>query len=301
MIIGSGVLGAAAGLGGWGVLADARVVPGRSVIDDLLGRCDIPGPPPTEAVPGRVVRSSFFSQHRNQSVNYMLAYPPKVAAGAKLPVCLMLHGLGDDERQAFDGLGYHRLLAAATAAKVPPFVMASIEGGDGYWHPHEGDDALGMLLDDFPPVLQQHGLPINRFALLGWSMGGFGALVAATERPDRFAAVVANAPALFDSYDDARAAHEGGFASEADWQRYGDITPRMIKLPATMLRPTVLRIDCGESDSFASTVADLKERLPDPAVVHLSPGCHDGDFWRSVAKDQLALIGAALTPPKTKG
>lgn len=296
MIIGSGLLGAAAGIGGWGVLADARIVPGRSVIDDLLGRCDVTGPAPAEAVPGRLVRSSFYSQHRSQSVSYMLAYPPKVAAGAKLPVCLVLHGLGEDERAAFDGLNYHRLLAAATAAKVPPFVLASIEGGDGYWHPHEGgDDPLGMLLTDFPAVLQQHALPIDRFAVLGWSMGGYGALLAATEARDRIVAVAANAPAIFESYDDARAVNPTAFGSAAEWQSYGDLEPRLGKLPKA------LRIDCGESDSFEPAVARLGRYLPDPGALHIAPGCHDGTFWRSVAAQQLALIGNALTPPKTAG
>jgi hypothetical protein len=32
--------------------------------------------------------------------------------------------------------------------------------------------------------------------------------------------------------------------------------------------------------------------------VHLAKGCHDDAFWRSVAPEQLRLIGQALTPPK---
>ena len=93
VVIGSAILGAAGGTGIWALLADARLVPGRGVMDDALGRCDIISAPP-EAEPGTVVRSSFFSAHRDRSVGYMLAYPPKVAAGTALPVCLVLHGWG---------------------------------------------------------------------------------------------------------------------------------------------------------------------------------------------------------------
>ena len=41
---GVGALGAVA-VGGWAALADARVVPGRSLIDHALGRCDLPAAP----------------------------------------------------------------------------------------------------------------------------------------------------------------------------------------------------------------------------------------------------------------
>lgn len=294
VITGSGLLGAAAGIGGWALLADLRLVPGRSILNDALGRCNLDTTPPPEAEPGRLVRSSFYSTHRGRSVGYVLAYPPKVAAGARLPVCLVLHGFGADENSAFAEIGYHRLLAAAVAAKVPPFVLASLDGGTGYWHPHDsGDDPLGMLLEGFPVVLRQHGLPVERFAVLGWSMGGFGALLAAAEAPKRFVAVVANAPAFWRSYDEARSANATAFDSEEEWRKYGDLLAR-----AEHLSGPRVRIDCGESDPFAPAVLRLRDRLPDPAVVRLARGCHDTVFWRSVAPEQLRLIGTALTPPK---
>ncbi len=293
MIIGSGVLGGAAGLGGWGLLADARLVPGRSLLDGLLGRCDISATP-REAEPGRVLRSSFYSRKRNRSVNYMIAYPPATAAGARLPVCLLLHGLGEDERTGFDGLRLHRLVAGAMTSQSPRFVLAAVSGGDGYWHPRPGDDPLGMVLEEWPVVLAQHGLPVDRFGLLGWSMGGYGALVAASEQPARFPVVVADAPAFWLSYEDARSANPTAFTSADEWRAWGDLTTRTDKLA-----DLTLRIDCGESDPFEPAVSDLRDRLPDPSVVHITPGCHDGAFWRSVAPAQIRLISQVLGTAKT--
>jgi enterochelin esterase-like enzyme len=287
-----GVLGAGVGLGGWALLANERLAPGRSVLDFALGRCNVDTPPPAEATPGRIVRSSFYSRKRGRDVNYMLGFPPGVALDAVLPVCLCLHGYGEDERAAFDSLGYHRLLAAAVKAKVPPFALASVAGGTGYWHPHPGDDPLGMLLTEFPTVLTQYGLPVDRLGLLGWSMGGFGALLAATEQPAQFAAVVANAPAFWSSYDDARSVNADAFSSEAEWQAWGDLPQRVERL-----RYSNVRIDCGDSDSFSPAVSDLRDHLPDPNVVHFAKGCHDATFWRSVAPQQLAMIGTALAAP----
>jgi dipeptidyl aminopeptidase/acylaminoacyl peptidase len=293
-MISSAVLGAAAGLGGWALLAQARVAPGRGLIDDALGRCDITATPP-EATPGRLVRASFYSAHRGRTVGYMLAFPPKVRPGAKLPVCLVLHGHGASERDAFEALNYHRVLAASVAAKVPPFVLASIAGGDGYWHPRgatgapgrqKADDPFGMLRDDFPVVLAQHGLPVDRFGVIGWSMGGFGALLAVAEAPDLFIAAAASSPALWSSYDDARSANATAFGSEEEWKRWGDLLGRSDRLRGRV------RVDCGSSDAFAPTVAALGERLPD--AVTLAKGCHDVAFWRSVAPAQLRFVGAAL-------
>ena len=44
MIVGS-VLGAAGGIGSWALLANFRLVPGRSAVDLVLGRCDIDAQP----------------------------------------------------------------------------------------------------------------------------------------------------------------------------------------------------------------------------------------------------------------
>src|SRR5262249_28574674 len=151
-------------------------------------------------------------------------------------------------------------------------------------------DPLGMLLTEFPVILSQHGLPVDRLALLGWSMGGYGALVAATEQPDRFPIVVAHAPPFWESYDDAQSVNRGAFSSADEWQTLGHRSSRAAKL-----RGVNIRIDCGESDPFEPAISDLRGELPDPNVVHIAKGCHDATFWRSVAPLQLNLIGQALT------
>jgi enterochelin esterase-like enzyme len=57
---------------------------------------------------------------------------------------------------------------------------------------------MAMLVRDFLPKLaRRYGLARGPEGLVGWSMGGYGALLAAEEHPVRFAAVAATSPAIF--------------------------------------------------------------------------------------------------------
>jgi enterochelin esterase-like enzyme len=295
VIIGSATLGAGGGLGLWALLADARLVPGRSVMDNVMGRCDIDAEPP-EGDPngpaGKVLKASFYSNHRKKTVRYQVIYPPNVPAGTKLPVCIYLHGNGGDEKEA-DNFRFPKQLGYQTYLGMSPFVLVTIEGGDGYWHPRaSGDNPLGMILEDLPIVLRQYNLKIDKLAIMGLSMGGFGALLAATEKPEMFSAVIASSPAVWHSFDESQDVNPAAFDSAEDFRAYGDLRTRVDKL-----KGLTVRIDCGESDSFEPNLRSLQELLPDRSVMHFAKGCHDSNFWRSVAPEQLKEIGLALTPP----
>lgn len=283
-----GAAGAVAAAGGGYGLVEARVLPGRGRLDQALGRCDVTVPP-TAVAPGLQKSGTLDSRRRGRKVGWVVAYPPGAQEGAALPVCLVLHGYGASAATAIGAGAYDRHLASHVAAGGDPFVLAAMDGGGGYWHPHDGDDPLGALLDDFVPMLARGGLVTDRLAALGWSMGGYGALLCALTAPHRFVAVAASAPAFWRSYDEARGVNADAFGSAAEWSRY-DVLARAGDLPRTGLR-----IDCGASDPFAPAVRDLRDRLPDPSVVHIPPGCHDNAFFSSVAPDQLRIIGVALT------
>jgi enterochelin esterase-like enzyme len=295
VIIGSATLGAGGGLGLWALLADARLVPGRSVVDTVLGRCDIATEPPEgdpNAPLGKILKASFFSKHRKKTVRYQVINPPNVPAGTRLPVCIYLHGHGGDETEA-ESFHFARQLGYQASLGVPPYVLVTVQGGDGYWHPRaSGDDPLGMILEDLPIVLRQYNLNVDKPAIMGLSMGGYGALLAATEKPEMFSAVIASSPAVWHSFDESQDANPTAFDSAEDFRAYGDLRTRIDKL-----KGLTVRIDCGEADPFEPNLRALQELLPDPSVMHFAKGCHDSNFWRSVAPEQLNAIGVALTPP----
>jgi enterochelin esterase-like enzyme len=191
-------------------------------------------------------------------------------------VCL--HGRNNDEGYAFDAIGVHRFARAAGMAAV----VASIDGGDAsYWHRRRNsDDPMRDLTDELVPILDRRaGESIPR-AVLGWSMGGYGALLAAATRPELFATAVASSPAVWRRAADTP---EGAFDDAADFER-NDILDRLDRL-----RDTRVRIDCGADDPFAAIVRRLHTDLPQ-AAGGITPGFHDPSYWRSVLPAQLRFI-----------
>ncbi len=218
--------------------------------------------------------------------------PPGVdpARPGGLPVCLVLHGRGARSHDAFL-LRMPGFLADAVAAGVPPFALVAVDAGSSYYHPRaDGSDTLRMLTDDVLPLLAGRGwgsAADERFAVLGWSMGGYGALLFAQELgPSRVAAAVASSPSLWTSY---RAVPEGIFDSEADYRRYDVYAGRhrMAGVP--------VRLDCALGDQYLPAVRTFVDGChPRPAGGY-QPGKHNRRHWRRRLPAQLAFVGAALS------
>jgi hypothetical protein len=177
---------------------------------------------------------------------------------------LCLHGRNGTRRFAFDDIGVHRFVADAEL----PWTVLAVDGGPAsYWHRRDdGRDplrrALARVVADRPTVV------------LGWSMGGFGALLAARE--PGVVAAAASSPAVWRRFDEVQ---DGAFDDERDFARHG-------VFGAT---PTPLRVDCGTDDPFVAAAREI------PAAERsFGPGFHDAGYWRSQVADQLAFLARAV-------
>jgi poly(3-hydroxybutyrate) depolymerase len=291
-VLSVGAASAAGVLVGGVAAVEAGLLPGRVQLARALGRCAGPAAPPAPGPPVRAAQ--LASGHRGRPVRWQLALPPGVPADG-LPVVLVLHGRGDDAGTAFRDLGLHVLLARNVAAGGRPFALAAADGGEGYWHPRaDGDDPLGMLVNELLPTLGGLGLDVRRIGVWGWSMGGFGALLVARESARgglgaaRVVVAGAASPALFDSYADAA---PGAFDDPADFDRWGTL----IADPAVDAS-TALRVTCGDADAFTDPTRRYRAAVTPTPAGDIAPGCHDTGYWATEAPAALSFLADHLAP-----
>lgn len=280
----TGAAVAVAGVSGVG-LVETGAVPGRGRLHDVLGLTGEDGVAP-DVPPGAVESGSFASAARGTKVGWAVMYPHGQDPDVALPVVLMLHGRGGDHTSAINDLKADRYLTAAVQAGTAPFALATVDGGaDNYWHRRaSGDDPLRMLTTEFLPVLKKLGLRTERFGVLGWSMGGYGALLlAADQGAKQVAAAGAMSPALWHKVSQAAA---GAYDGPDDFQR------NQVFGRAADFKNVALRIDCGRDDPFAGAVRDLRAEVP--ADGGLQAGAHTAGYWRRMLGAQLAFLGEKI-------
>ncbi len=239
--------------------------------------------PPAAAAP-TFISGSFLSAARGGvDTEWAIARPPGQTAPLR-PV-IALHGKGGNVAQVMAG-GVERGLAEALDAGLPPFAVVAVDGGGSYWHKRaSGEDSGAMVLDELIPMLASKGLDTSRVAFLGWSMGGYGALLlGARLGPARTAAICAVSPALWTS---PGAAAPGAFDSAADYAANS-----VWDLPDLAFIP--IRIDCGTGDPFYGATKEFVAALRNPPAGGFSPGGHDGAYWSSQLPAELAWIAPRL-------
>ncbi len=151
---------------------------------------------PAEPAPTMVTGSFVSAARGGVNTNWAIARPPGQTRPLR-PV-IALHGKGSDAATVMAG-GVEQGLAQAVDAGLPPFAVVAVDGGGSYWHKRaSGEDSGAMVLDELIPMLDTKGLDTSRVAFLGWSMGGYGALLLGGRLgPARTAAICAVSPALW--------------------------------------------------------------------------------------------------------
>ncbi len=195
--------------------------------------------------------------------------PPKA-------LVVMLHGAGHTADRAFATMGLSPHVEELGIA------IAAVDGGATWWHWRDGLDGLAMVTQDLvPAALAASGLPATtRIGLTGYSMGGYGALLVASELGrSRVRGVIAHAPALFLNQRESPHA----FDSQAQFDEFSvwDRVDRLAEIP--------IWIDCGMQDPFIDNDRRFAAMIP-KARTTFGPGEHDTAVWAPHLGDQLRWL-----------
>lgn len=234
------------------------------------------------ALPTRESGSFVSAARGGTETNWIIARPPGQTAPLR-PV-IALHCKDGDAAWVMD-LGIEDGLAQLAAAGRPPFAVVAVDGGNTYWRRHSsGQDSGAMVTDELIPMLATKGLDTSRVGFMGWSMGGYGALLlGARLGPARTAGICAISPALYMTYFGAP---PGAFDSVDDWRTSSafNLVPQLTSIP--------LRVDCGTGDSFYYATRQFVSQLRTPPAGGFYPGGHDTAFWRQHLPDELAWLSS---------
>ena len=276
-VVGLGAAAVAAG----GAAARAGRLPVHTWYDELTGECGPNGPSPPRLAGTRVVSGTLHSASVPGPVGYAVGLPPG-QAGSAAAACLP--GRGNDADWVMNVLHTVDFVAAAGLR----YAVAAVDGGESYWHRRaDGEDRMRMLIDDFLPLLRRR-FDLDPRAVIGWSMGGYGALLAAEQHPGRFRTVAASSAAVWPTHAQQAAAVPDAFDGAADFAR-NDVFEG-----AARLAGTAVAISCGTADPFLANDRAFAHRLSHRPAGEFVAGCHDEDFWRRMLPAQVRFVGRNL-------
>jgi len=273
-------MAAGAGAGATGVFALSAILDPLKTLAAPQAPAPFDPPAAGKTLPTKLTGSFVSAARGGVKTNWVIAMPP--GQTKMLRPVIALHGKDGDANMILD-CGVEDALAQLVAQGKPPFAVVGVDGGpSSYWHRRSnGEDSGTMVIEELLPMLSSMGMDTSRVGFLGWSMGGYGALLlGARLGPARTAGICAISPALYMSYWGCA---PGAFDGVDDWQRN-----TVFGLPVLSSIP--LRVDCGIGDRFFFSSSQFVNQLKKKPAGSFSPGGHDMDYWRAQLPGELAWM-----------
>jgi len=243
----------------------------------------------------------------HRSVNYNVLLPNGFESGNKrYPVIYMLHGIGGDEESWLKLGGFSDLVDSLTrTGLIDEYIYIMPDAGNSYYlNNYDGSNMyMDFFIKELVPVVDSlfptMDLAENR-ALMGLSMGGFGAIILAVENPQYIGSVMAFSAAVrTDSMfiDIPQAKYENYFGTvfgpglegenrlTRHWKENSPYS-LMDTLLAQELSQIQWYLDCGFSDPLLPASKAFHNLLLAYNIPHSyleRPGNHNWEYWHKSA------------------
>lgn len=269
---------------------------------------------PFASAASRVECSVVQSKLLARKVPYCVVLPPSYDAEKtkRFPVIYYLHGLGDNEQSLVNAGGWNVYEQLLRKKKIGEFVMIGPAGFQSFYLDSQ-DGSLPyeqFFFTEFMPAVERKyriGNTRDQRALLGISMGGFGAMHYAFARPQMFRAVSThmaalrpNLPSSFAMQGEQRLM-EAVFGHPTDAQYYKKVSPFTLaqKQPKSSLKGLAIRFDVGSNDDYgfdegAAAFHKLLESRGVPHEYHVYPGTHNWSYVVQHFGESLEFLSKSL-------
>ena len=254
---------------------------------------------PAWAFQSRVVTIPSAAMHKSFEATVVL--PDQYARGKgadRFPVVYLLHGSGGDytDWTANSPIGkladrYHVILVMPDGGHESWYIDSPVDPRSLY-ETYVGTEVVAYIDGHFRTIATKQAR-----AITGLSMGGFGALHIALNRPDEFGA----AGSISGAVDPRGCEDEPGIdkvfgdpSRDADFWNHEAIVANARSFGSEHI---ALTIDCGVNDSLVQSNRTLHERLVELGVPHdyaERPGGHTWQYWSNAVQYQVLFFAGAF-------
>lgn len=286
----------------------------------VVSACKRDNPPDPVVEPEPFVRllkdQTLKSRILNRDIAYAVLLPEDYdSSKMDYPVVYLLHGMGDNE-SAWYNYGLVAYYEDANAAASGPMIYVMPEGFNSYWvNKYNGSFPLmDMIVKELVPVIDTLYRTINdaqHRAVMGYSMGGYGALILPAKNPEVFKTGIV----LSMSYrTDEQYMNEAQSSWDYQWGAiFGGIgasgTDRLTNYYKTCnpfyffknaddvsLKGQKYFFDCGDDEeNLSEPNSELHNLLRDKNIKHeyrVRNGAHTWDYWHKAMPEALRFISS---------
>jgi putative tributyrin esterase len=230
---------------------------------------------------------TFRSAALNREMQYRVVLPARIAAGVKLPVVYLLHGGGGGFRDWSNYSDAARFAEGGLILVMPEgdesyYVNARDRREDRY-EDYIVSDLIGDVENKFPAAAGR-----TRRAVIGVSMGGYGAIKFALSHPDLFVFAGGISPAIdvprrrFSIKRIQQWRHYSSIFGEWGTESRRKADPFVLVSSADPSKTSYLFLTCGEQEGLLPSNRDfaaLLEHRHFRFEFHVVPGGHDWNQW----------------------